>query len=137
MIKLKEIIYSKSVIRITFGILSGLLMIFLMSDPFNLYYIGGYLVLIGMILMVFGAISIYILLGKGQIKYWNKVYVGFLAFFTMEIILKFYQVINKSQKWELNSLDLIKSTFLILIFGFILSLLFAKMKNIKNKPNTL
>lgn len=133
-IKLLEIIFSKTAIGIVIGMLGSLLMIYLMTDPFNLYYIGGYLLLIGMTLIVFGATSIFILVGKGQMTYWNKVYVGFLAFFIMEIILRIYQVINKTQAWELNTTDLIGST--ILILGFILSLLFARMKNKENAPNT-
>lgn len=128
-IKFKEIIFSKTAIGIIIGVLGGLLMIYLMTDPFNLYYTGGYLLLIGMILIVFGATSMFILVGKGQKTYWNKVYVGFLAFFIMEIILRLYHGINKNQAWELNTTDLIGSTILILIFGFILSLLFALMKN--------
>ena len=135
-IKLLEIIFSKTAIGIVIGMLGSLLMIYLMTDPFNLYYIGGYLLLIGMTLIVFGATSIFILVGKGQMTYWNKVYVGFLAFFIMEIIVRIYQVINKTQAWELNTTDLIGSTILILILGFILSLLFARMKNIENAPNT-
>ena len=135
-IKLLEIIFSKTAIGIVIGMLGSLLMIYLMTDPFNLYYIGGYLLLIGMILIVFGATSIFILVGKGQMTYWNKVYVGFLAFFIMELILRIYQVINKTQAWELNTTDLIGSTILILILGFILSLLFARMKIKENAPNT-
>ena len=135
-IKLLAIIFSKTAIGIVIGMLGSLLMIYLMTDPFNLYYIGGYLLLIGMTLIVFGATSIFILVGKGQMTYWNKVYVGFLAFFIMEIIVRIYQVINKTQAWELNTTDLIGSTILILILGFILSLLFARMKNKENAPNT-
>ena len=135
-IKLLAIIFSKTAIGIVIGMLGSLLMIYLMTDPFNLYYIGGYLLLIGMILIVFGATSLFILVGKGQMTYWNKVYVGFLAFFIMELILRIYQVINKTQAWELNTTDLIGSTILILILGFILSLLFARMKNKENAPNT-
>ena len=135
-IKLLAIIFSKTAIGIVIGMLGSLLMIYLMTDPFNLYYIGGYLLLIGMILIVFGATSIFILVGKGQMTYWNKVYVGFLAFFIMELILRIYQVINKTQAWDLNTTDLIGSTILILILGFILSLLFARMKNKENAPNT-
>ena len=135
-IKLLAIIFSKTAIGIVIGMLGSLLMIYLMTDPFNLYYIGGYLLLIGMTLIVFGATSIFILVGKGQMTYWNKVYVGFLAFFIMELILRIYQVINKTQAWELNTTDLIGSTILILILGFILSLLFARMKNKENAPNT-
>ena len=134
-IKLLEITFSKTAIGIVIGMLGSLLMIYLMTDPFNLYYIGGYLLLIGMTLIVFGATSIFILVGKGQMTYWNKVYVGFLAFFIMEIIVRIYQVINKTQAWELNTTDLIGSTILILILGFILSLLFARMKNKENAPN--
>ena len=135
-IKFKEIIFSKTAIGIVIGMLGGLLMIYLKTDPFNLYYIGGYLLLIVMILIVFGATSIFIQVGKGQMTYWNKVYVGFLAFFIMEIISGTYQVINKAQPWELNTTDLIGSTILILIFGFILSLLFARMKKKENTPNS-
>jgi hypothetical protein len=134
-IKLLEIIFSKTAIGIAIGLIGSLIMIYLMTDPFNLYYIGGYLLLIGMILIVFGATSIFIIVGKGQITYWNKVYVGFLAFFSMEIILRIYQVINKAQEWKLNTTQLIGSTILILILGFILSLLFARMKNKENTPN--
>jgi hypothetical protein len=108
------------------GFLGGLIMIFLLKDPFKLSYIGGYLLV--MIAVVFFATSTFIEFGKGSRKYWDKVYVGFLAFVTMELIMRSYQLWNKTLSFNGSSSDVIGTTIFILIFGFILSLLFALMK---------
>jgi hypothetical protein len=106
-----------------------------MTDPFNLYYLEGYLLLIIMTLVIFGSTRIFILLGKSKMTYWDKVYVGFFTFFVMEIIRQISQVRNRAPSLRIKTTDLIVSTILILIFGFVLSLLFARMKSKENTPN--
>lgn len=127
---------SKTAIGFTVGVIGGLVMIFLMTDPFNLHYIGGFLLLIVEMAIILSAIITYILVGVGFMNYWNKVYAGFLAFFTTTIILRLSQIISKNQTWELNKSDILGSTLIMLLIGFGLSLLFARMKIKNDIPNT-
>jgi len=129
--KIKNIILSKTSIDLTIGVIGGLFMIFLMTDPFDLHYAGGFLLLVVMMAVVFSAIIIHVILGVGNENYWDRVYVGFLAFFTMITILRLSQIISKNQAWELNKSDILESTIIILVMGLGTSLLFARMK-IKN-----
>lgn len=136
--KLKKIILSKTAIGIFSGAVGALIMIFLMTDPFNLYYAGGFLMLIMLMCIILGAIITSVLIGIDTMKYWDKVYIGFLAFFTTVILLRFNQAISDRSAWELEESDLLGSTIIILLVGFCITLLFARIKvnkNITRLPN--
>lgn len=110
--KYKKIIHPKTAIGLSFGLIGGIGMSFLMTDPFELHYAGGYLLLIAMIIIILSAVIAYNFSGIGLKKYWNKVYVGFLAFFTTISTLRLSQVIGNNKTWELNKTDIIGSTII-------------------------
>lgn len=126
---MKGLIFSNTVIGLVVGGIGGLLLNYLMTDPFELHYFGGYLLLLVMLVVIFVATGIYIIFGNGTKKYWSKVYAGFLAFFVMIIISRINQLMNESQAWEFDKSDIIGTTFFLLIIGFCFSLLFACIKS--------
>jgi hypothetical protein len=103
------------------GILGALLMSYLMTDPFKLYYLGGYVLLFVVLLIPFMAIVVFLLFSREHVKYWNKVYVGFLSFIVMEIFVSIFQSSLKSIAWGQNDV------IIILVVGLIFALLFARI----------
>ena len=119
--------YKIFVIGLLTGLLGGLIMIILMYDPFRLYYIGGYLLMVTLILTVYLSIFFYRKSKKSVPveNFWKKVIVGFLAYFMATLTTTIYQ--SFTGKFNLNN-SVIEYMLIIAIhfaFALTLSLLFS------------
>ena len=119
--------YKIFVIGLLTGLLGGLIMIILMYDPFRLYYIGGYLLMVTLILTVYLSILFYRKSKKSVPveNFWKKVIVGFLAYFMATLTTTIYQ--SFTGKFNLNN-SVIEYMLIIAIhfaFALTLSLLFS------------
>ena len=125
--KIKHILFSKLCLGIAIGMAGSLMMIFLMTDPFDLQYSGGFLLIVLLIAIIVCAIKAYDKVGKGKINYWNRVEIGTLAYSTTIITESVYQMNNSDLIWTLNRSELVSTTVIMLIFGFGVSMIVAKL----------
>ena len=128
--------YKISVIGLLTGLLGGLIMIILMYDPFRLYYIGGYLVVVTLILTVYLSIFFYRKTKNSgtSVFFWKKVIVGLLAYFMVTLTTTIYK--SFTGKYNLNN-SVIEYLLIIAIhfaFALTLSLLFSiRLKKISRE----
>lgn len=114
--------YKISNIGLLTGLMGGLIMIFLIYDPFRLYYIGGYLLMATLILTVYLSIFFYRKSKKsGTVEnFLEKVIVGLLAYFTATLTSTIYQ--SFTGKFNLNNSVIEYMPIIAIHFAFALTL---------------
>jgi len=128
--------YKISVIGLLTGLLGGLIMIILMYDPFRLYYIGGYLLVVTLILTVYLSIFFYRKTKNSgtSVFFWKKVIVGLLAYFMATLTTTIYQ--SFTGKYNLNNsvIEYLLTIAIHFAFALTLSLLFSiRLKKISRE----
>jgi hypothetical protein len=115
--------YKSSIYGLLSGLIGGVILIFLSYDPFRLYYIGGYLLMLTLILTVYFSIFFYTKSKNNgvDVNFWKKVIIGFLAYFMATLT----STINQSYTGRINFKNSVTEYLLIIAIHFAFSLMLS------------
>jgi hypothetical protein len=118
--------YKELITRIFLGLIGGGILIFLSADPFKLYYLGGYLIILTLILLVYIGIRLYRKSTAEDTTYWERVCVGAMTYSIAILSLTTYLIFTSQMSLIKDDITDFLLVFLIHVgFGLTLSLLFS------------